>query len=379
MTQRHAESPSRRPTAPTVGIVTLVDMQNYGNRLQNAAIHQLLADRGYNPTTIEICSSSGRARLRDTLYRAGVKDFLTSRRLRGRYRRSWQFAARHTPHLPVNETDVHSLVTRFDLFTIGSDQVWNPNDRRLGARSSGVQCLASVPADRKIAISPSFGVSDLTPNWRDRFAEWLPTFARLSVREQAGADLIASITGQPAEVLIDPTMAIPRERWQAMSSDRLNPRSPYLLQLFLGAVPSDREQRLARFADSAGLKVVNLSDPNDPVARRAGPAEFLSLISNAAAIVTDSFHCSVFAFLLDRPLMIFDRVGRGAAMSSRIATFASTFDVADRIVADEPQPIPHGLLAHDYAVGTKRLADERVRFAVFLDAELRRVAKSDPS
>ncbi len=69
----------------------------------------------------------------------------------------------------------------------------------------------------------------------------------------------------------------------------------------------------------------------------AGPAEFVSLIRSAAAVVTDSFHGTVFSILYRRPFrtMMRDRREGASSMNSRVRTLLETFHLQDRLFGPE--------------------------------------------
>ncbi|AWB90835.1 polysaccharide pyruvyl transferase family protein [Aeromicrobium chenweiae] len=355
----------------TVGVVTLVDLKNYGNRLQNFATHELFRQRGIKATTIEMRAKPGKAVAR-ALYYAAAKDARENLILRGRYYRSWRFTSTHVRAICLDPAR-SPLSDRFDYFSVGSDQVWNPNDGRLGGRADGVQCLANVPAERKMLVAPSFGLDELSSAWGEKYSQWLQTFAHLSCRETRGVEIISSLTERDAEVAIDPTMAIEPERWREVARTRDLPPRPYLVTLLLGSISLERRRQIVGFAAKHGLDIVNLADPKDPIGRRIGPQEFLALIDNARCVMTDSYHCSIFALLFQRPLAIFDREGPGAIMSSRIETLVSSFDLSNRVVDKDPGSSLDAFLESDYTNGTRTLDMRRVQFVDNFDSELARL------
>ncbi|WP_374977070.1 polysaccharide pyruvyl transferase family protein [Microbacterium trichothecenolyticum] len=356
----------------SVGIVTIVDLKNYGNRLQNYAVHRLFDDRGIEPTTIELSQNPARSRMRDIYYRS-AKDFKDAGIVRGRFHAFAQFAREMTPYVAMTPEAFEASRRDFDFFAVGSDQVWNPNDRRLGGSSTGIQCLASVERDKKISLAPSFGLSQLPEAWQARYAGWLADFERLSVREAEGASLIRDLTGKDATVLPDPTMAVDPADWRAIASHRTTPKSPYIVTLFLGGTTEERRQRIAQLTSSSQLELIDLSNPRGQIARQTGPREFISLVDNARLVMTDSFHASVFAFMLNTALSIFPRAD-GDAMSSRITTFAESFGLKDRVHKDEEKRLDPSVLAFDYAEGLDTLSGRRRTFLEYLDSEIGRVA-----
>ena len=53
-------------------------------------------------------------------------------------------------------------------------------------------------------------------------------FDALGVREQAGVDIIRSLTGREAQLVLDPTLLVSKEDWDAVTSPR-EYDEPYIL------------------------------------------------------------------------------------------------------------------------------------------------------
>ena len=65
----------------------------------------------------------------------------------------------------------------------------------------------------------------------------------------------------------------------------------------------------------------------------AGPREFLSLIYNCDAFVSNSFHGTAFSIIFRKPVFVFNRVRH--KVNSRMESLTSLFKIGDCIV--EPQ------------------------------------------
>lgn len=61
----------------------------------------------------------------------------------------------------------------------------------------------------------------------------------LAVREEDGAKIIKNLAGREADVLVDPTVLLTKERWLDIAKATSNkPSKSYLLTYFLGGIPS---------------------------------------------------------------------------------------------------------------------------------------------
>ena len=78
---------------------------------------------------------------------------------------------------------------RYDFFIVGSDQVWNPH----WVNSSDV-FLEFANSDKRIAYSASFGIGELPKDKEAGFKKGLEGMKHISVRENAGAEIVKKLT-----------------------------------------------------------------------------------------------------------------------------------------------------------------------------------------
>ena len=153
----------------------------------------------------------------------------------------------------------------------------------------------------------------------------------ISVREQAGAELIEQLTGRKVEVVADPTMLVAAENWReiARKPSWLKGDEEILTTYFLGKRPDEVINRLAM---EHGLKVVNILDEHVFEHYAVAPEEWLWLIDHARLMYTDSFHGTVFSILFRRPFVVAERIEAGCAskMTSRIDTLLGKFGLEAR-------------------------------------------------
>lgn len=312
---------------PSVGIVTLPGSFNYGNRLQNYAASEIIKALGYTPETLVYSGMSPLARARHfvggILYGKAPEDLMSQER-----KRRFATFSKLIPTMPV-EGRLSSVARRYDYFAVGSDQVWNPR----GIDSYQFMFLKFVDRSKRATIAPSLGVSSIDdPYSRRMIKRGLEGFDNLTCREDAGAKLIESITGQKVVVTVDPTMLLSPESWRKIASDDLTPDHPYIFSYTLGEMTDDQKSYMQDLMQRTGAtEVINLSDRSKSHEPDAGPAEFISLIDNAAHVVTDSFHAAVFSLILKTPFTVFKRVGASSSMFSRLETLTNTFNSRERI------------------------------------------------
>ena len=332
-------------------ILTITDYVNYGNRLQNYAAQELLKSYDLEVQSIANVAIPERKtelpinqRIKNalklsplTLINKGIgkindrinrKKYLAGQIAKEKSFREYSLKYMQETDFVINRYNFpHDLGERYDYFFVGSDQIWNPNIRY----GSSLDFLTFAPREKRIALSPSFGVSTIPDEFTECYSEWLSEMNFLSVREQAGADLIKELTGREAPVLVDPTLMLTKEQWLAVSeTGRKKPAKAYLLTYFIGALSAKRKRILNEIAALKGLEIVQLACLDDIERYDANPGEFVDYINSASIVCTDSFHAIIFSIQMEKPFVVFDREGKSAPMSSRIETLLAKFNFESR-------------------------------------------------
>ncbi|MFD1334541.1 polysaccharide pyruvyl transferase family protein [Oceanobacillus iheyensis] len=334
-----------------VAILTLNGYFNYGNRLQNYALQEVIKDMGFEVETVvnnTNLRNQGKSKIegRDIIKKLREKSLIDLSR--GLYIKFENYLYKDKVNQQrtrifkdfslsyIAETDYSisidnipsDLSDRYDIFVTGSDQVWNPNFRK----GSSIDFLTFASPEKRISYAASFGISTIPQEYVEDYRLWLSEIAHLSVREDAGAKIIKGLTGRKAEVVLDPTMMLTKEQWLAISRVPSNkPIKRYLLTYFLGGIPKERVNLMKSIAKKNDLEIINLAQVEDRIPYLSGPSEFIDYIYSASVFCTDSFHGAVFSILLDTPFIVFNREGQSSSMNSRIDTLLKTFKLESRL------------------------------------------------
>lgn len=327
-----------------VAILTLNGYYNYGNRLQNYALQESLKSLGFMVETIIYARSSQKLTLSERV------QFLRDNSIKDIYSKInskiWKSIRKESIKKRTNifkkftcdyikETDYFisrdnipsDIADKYDYFVTGSDQVWNPSS--LGG--SSIYFLTFAPKHKRIAYAPSFGVSEIKPEYKEKYKEWISEIPWLSVREDDGARIIKELTGRDAPVLVDPTLLLTKEKWLSIAKEAKNkPKGNYLLTYFLGGIPPKYKKQIKKIAKVNNLEVINLADIRDKETYRTGPSEFIDYINSCSVFCTDSFHGAVFSILFEKPFIVYERMGSTLSMFSRIETLLKKFKLESR-------------------------------------------------
>ena len=314
-----------------IAIVTLNGYFNYGNRLQNYALQEVLNSLGFDVQTLRIIRDKRKNKYK--FYFREIKRWGT-RPIRTYYEKQRhsifvEFSSRYiaeTKTIYYLDDDLSKLNSYFDYFIVGSDQVWNPNMNKV----SPLFFLEFADTSKRIAYAPSFGISELPYEVIPSYKKWIDAIPYLSVREDDGAKIIKYLTGRDVSVLVDPTLLLTKKEWLNIARAASNkPTKEYLLMYFLGQVSEDCQKQINEVANSKGLKIINLGDIKEREIYCTGPSEFIDYINNCSILCTDSFHGVVFAIIMRKPFIVYERKGI-ESMYSRINTILDKFDLNER-------------------------------------------------
>lgn len=295
-----------------LSILTLTTGFNYGNKLQNYALQEVLKKNGYKTSTVRLSNYNHELLLLKTLL---LFPFVWI--IEGRYKATFQgrfkfFAFNKNIKQSfakieiIQSNKLRKHLSTFSKVIYGSDQIWNSNFNTFTPAYLGT----CAPREKNIALSASFGIDEIPEEYRDLFREaLLNNFSAISVREYQGAKIIKDLTGMDVEVLPDPTLTLSQEKWEELENAVPIPEK-YYLTYFLGNKP---EQAISSIDLIQGLSHVS-AEPNQPI----GPSEFLYLIHRAKYMCTDSFHGCVFSIIYHIPFMLFTRQDNLTSMNSRL-------------------------------------------------------------
>ena len=342
-----------------IGIITINDNDNYGNRLQNYAIQNVLEKNKVKSITLK---NNPILNYNNLFLLRLLKFILKKKKIRqiDRYKKFIEFN-KNIKFSKRYITPFSKLDNEYDYFITGSDQVWNPTWGSL----SDVELLEFTIPEKRISFSASFGISSLPEQYNEKLKNALNDYKAISVREDAGKKIIEDVVGRKdVQVLVDPTMLLTAEEWDkvAKKPEQLK-TDKYILNYFLGKLSEKRKAEIDRIAKENDCEVINILDKNSPF-YCTGPSEFLYLEKHAFLVCTDSFHSSVFAILYNRPFIVFGREDNTISMNSRIETLINKFNLKNREY--NGQEITKENLNHDYTETYKILEEERKKSMTFL-------------
>lgn len=216
-----------------------------------------------------------------------------------------------------------------DLYIVGSDQVWNSVTMLNGLDPAFY--LQFVPKNkRKISYSASFGFDYIPDRNKDTIKLWLSTLDAISVREVSGVNILREFKIS-SEYVCDPVFLLSKKDW----IHRFNiaeDNEKYVLIYNLSKIDANLIKVAKIIADHFNYKLYSVSPMKIRCADRcfinAGPDKFISLIFNAAFVVTNSFHATAFSIIFRRQFCSYNYHSKGN--SCRMFSILSEMGMLDR-------------------------------------------------
>ena len=331
------------------GILTLYGNTNYGNKLQNYAVQEMLKKYGLEAKTIiYIGKDEHNIKFEENFNEEKLKAF-------GRFNQNINY---YEHKLYMDKEPCKEFGNDLNYFIIGSDQIWNYTF--WDVFSPKVFASFANENQKRVAFSASIGVSNPPEKGSEEykiFEDNLKNMDYISVREEAGKDIVEEISGRDdVKVLLDPTMLLSKEDWEkVMKKPESLKTDNFIVKSFLGNTETNVREEIEKYAKENNCEIIDISDENSPYFNM-GPAEFLYLEKNAKMVVTDSFHSCVFAILFSTPFIVFKREDELTSMYSRIETLLKTFNIEfrkfDGKITDE-------MKSNDYSEVYKILEEKR--------------------
>lgn len=347
-----------------IGIVTPYNVHNYGSKLQAYAVQTLLNDNNIENEIIVYESIAEKRIVKRllkvisplswyslALRRKAQKQIglsteqseLMAKNIKQRNEAIDSFDSRYSlSEKSIGYDNLTKYAKRYESVVVGSDQVWNPMN--LPGKFTTLQFL-DAKTD-KISLSASFGVEKITPCFlKYYYKKFLRNINIITVRERQGVNICHELLpGIQVYELPDPTLLLEPTYWHALANcTEVNIKEKYCFCYFLGDNPEHRI--IAReFAQKEGFKIVSLihfkkynkADENfaDYELYDISPEKFLALICNAAFVLTDSFHGTVFSMVFHRQFFVVERyrINDSESANSRITNLLSKVNLMNRLI-----------------------------------------------
>lgn len=346
-----------------IGLITFHCSYNFGSALQAYALKTLLNQMGHEVSVVDYRSRDYRIY---RLFRFSWPRTMISNvvHIPDNYKRMQSFERFIAKYMNLtrkrytyrDDDELIELSDQFDCFVCGSDQIWNLDCTH---GPVGPYFLDFAGNKRRVAYAPSLAHDSFNdiyfgPAQKKQISEWLSSFSAISVREASTIPLFQPLTDIPIEVCLDPTLLLRAQDYDSISSQVSGAKGTlFVYMLEINDQLVDYAGRLAR---EMGLTVSYVSKRRLYFGVKAknyygvGPSEFLGLVRRSAAVITNSFHATVFSLLFGVPFQTFVTERSGSRMRELLTLLAEEGHLIDGSNMVEPTSVDPERLVSRLAV-----------------------------
>lgn len=354
-----------------IGIITYHRAKNLGAMLQSYALQKTLEkykgkceiidyrnekmEESYKVKKIRECKSL-KEKIKNILFMKKNKAF-------EEVRKEFNEKVQTISTKKYNKNNIKEANNDYDLFVIGSDQVWNV---KLNYDDENYFLNFAEDNNKKNSYAASFGTNKINEEQKEKICNQLKTFNKISVREEEGKNVVRELTGRNSELVLDPTLLLNKYEWENMINNERIEKEKYIFVYVIAYTPT-----LLEFARKLGkerkCKVICFHTSYQKYRgmknlTKVSPQDFLNYIKNAEAVVTSSFHGMCFSINLQKEFY-YELDENKVNNNSRLKTLATTLNLEDRRIING-KCINNRI---NYSEVTKKLEAERKKSIQFIE------------
>lgn len=333
-----------------IGILTLPLHTNYGGILQAYALQTVLERMGHEPVHFNKSQKIPliRARLLISIPARIIMKYVLRKKdvrvLAEKYynevydiisKNTQQFIDQYVKTRVIRSfSDIKDF--EYDAFIVGSDQVWRP--KYFMSIEDAYLKFAAKWECKRVAYAASFGTDiwEYTEKQTNECKSLIKKFDAVSVREYSGVKLVDMQFNVKAIRVLDPTMLLSSEDYNAFVSTNDEQGQPYLLVYILD-MTKEKKEIIEQISKKCQLKIrynsslVENSKASINERIQIPVGDWICNFKNASYVFTDSYHATVFSLIYNKPFLIYGNKKRGL---SRFKTILDITGLQDRLFLD---------------------------------------------
>ena len=283
-----------------IGILSMQKICNYGSFLQALSLKREFESRGNEVYFIDI--EKGRQIVEPAVSRRSIVSKLDKYFFK-RIKNYFMIRQMNVVHISSQREFLHTdkklqADERFDLAVIGSDEVFNATTPSGWGFSR--QLFGEISnADRVVTYAASCGSTDLDGvrayGIDGEIRECLDKVEEISVRDRNTYEFVHKLTGREPMINLDPVFLANYDEFIPQSK----PKKPYMLiYAYPNRICAPEEIKVIKaYAKKHGLRIVSVGMQQRWCSHNyvANAFELLRYFKDAACVVTDTFHGTVFS------------------------------------------------------------------------------------
>lgn len=334
-----------------IGIVTILDVANFGSMLQAYALGTIIQRLNYEVEFVNYwrqdytTKNKVRTFLKDKtlgnvakrcLFALAALLFYAPIRIRVRHfvTKKFKFTRKYTSF-----NDIKNNPPNIDIGIFGSDQIWN------SSYNGGLDRIfwgdfGSFP---HIAYAASSGLESFENNELPEIKHLLANFKSISVRESQTCEYLHNLGFPEVQHVLDPSLLLTAEEWKVSIGYQKNTSKRAAMQEYLLVYSVERFNndfifsQARRIADKLNLKVYVVCTTYPVKAKKYGVDKiyamanvpvFLRLIADAKFIIASSFHGTAFAINFNKDFITISP----NKYNIRMESIVKQFGLEDRVI-----------------------------------------------
>lgn len=321
------------------GIITYHFAVNYGAKLQCFALKKAVENNGVTVEVLNYVTSNQQRN--NSLYRGwkGKRTIIKNCILlpfhfirKKREKKNLLFDKQYLKNdskIIRNIDDLMKYVNgnSFTHLISGSDQVWNPNILDFSE--------AFFFPFQTVAVKAGYAIStgDAKTTNLKKYDSYINDFSILSAREETTKEIINSVYEIECPIVCDPVFLLDNKFWESLTKE-INMKR-YLFCYFIKTTKLDEKMKIAEsIAKQLNLKIVNFSaritkyNFLKKTISDGDPIDFISWLSQAEYVCTDSFHGTAFSLIFNKKFTTIEleeekNDGRKTGLLSKVGSLES--------------------------------------------------------
>ena len=215
-----------------------------------------------------------------------------------------------------------------DAYICGSDQIWNSFFQN---GKDPAFYLEFVPDTKlKISYAASFAIDEIENELKPFVKEKVKRINHISVRETSGVHILSELGILNATQVLDPVFLLSANYWKTTFVETIEDKYIFVYDFDSNPFIKKIAQKLAK---KNQLKIVTVNKNIKYATTNywlEGPEMFLSLISNAQLVISNSFHAVAFSLIFEKQFIVVNRI---EAINTRMRDLLALFNLTDYLIS----------------------------------------------
>ena len=273
----------KKPNKKKIGVVGLKNHNNIGNNLVKFSMYIKLKEFGFEPTIIGFSSKY----------------------------QNYDFLKKHVKLKEVSKTFSELKENDYNILMVNSDQTWNGNKNNTTLLLNyGYLKFAENWTIPRFVYGASLGVNHwkFSKNFDIMARRLITKFSDFSVRERDSIKLVKKHLGVNPQFVLDPTFIIDKKYYLDLIKDfKVNFHSK---EKYLCIYQLDKNKKIEKLIKKVSKKynytIYKINRFKDNYIEN-----FIFYINISNAVITDSYHGTIFSIIFKKPFISFINTRRG--------------------------------------------------------------------